>query len=434
MSIANEAAKYFKEKKGFDRLFVEFEKRYKGLERIGGNAILEHVTDDEFITIRGVIGDKLKRNGDKLSVPLLLFEEKLQGTKFSGITLLTLIEAYTGKTIITNKEKQLTFEQEKERFFIELHQAHPGSNSDFIMAKISEKSPGTLQVHALYQQDKKALKTVLGASLNAVNKLPLQQPKRLALFATDVTDSPHFFDVKTEAGHLLISFLQLLLEREGWVYKPNPNAEEITEILSTHRIWRDDVLNFVSCFGIRGYKDNEDLFKVLEGAIEEKTICNLPLRDVFRLKRVEAYKQKVFVVENSSLYASLIEEFQDKPFMPSILCTHGRMKLSALQLLDKIAKSNNVIFYAGDHDPQGLSIAENLIKRLESKVKPWRFDNESYLLSLSDETFDSEKMLTNIKEPQLQELIQIMLEHRKSAFQEKLIEHYYNDILRELTT
>lgn len=76
MNIANEAARYFKEKKGFDRLFVEFEKRYKGLERIGGNAILEHVTDEEFITIRGIIGDKLKRNGDKLSVPLLLFLKK----------------------------------------------------------------------------------------------------------------------------------------------------------------------------------------------------------------------------------------------------------------------------------------------------------------------------------------------------------------------
>lgn len=229
-------------------------------------------------------------------------------------------------------------------------------------------------------------------------------------------------------------FLQLLLERDGWVYRTNPNAEEVTEILSTHRIWRDDVLNFVSCFGIRGFKDNEDSFKVLEGAIEEKTICNLPLRDVFRIKRVEAYKQKVFVVENSSLYSSIIEEFQDKPFTPSILCTHGRMKLSALLLLDKIAESNNIIFYAGDHDPQGLSIAESLVKRLKSKIKPWRFDKESYLLSLSDEMFDSEKMLTNIKEPQLQALIQVMLEYRKSAYQEKLIEHYYDDILRELTT
>lgn len=100
----------------------------------------------------------------------------------------------------------MAFEQEKERFFIEIHHTHPGSNADFIMAKISEKSPGTLQVHALYQQDTKALRTVLSASLNAVNKLPLQQPKRLALFAADVTDNPHFFDVKTDAGRLFISF------------------------------------------------------------------------------------------------------------------------------------------------------------------------------------------------------------------------------------
>ncbi|MDR6553965.1 TIGR02679 domain-containing protein [Paenibacillus qinlingensis] len=434
MSIANEAAKYFREKKGFDRLFIEFERRYKGLERIGGNAILEPVTDEEFNTIRGVIGDKLKRKGDRLSVPLLLFEEKLQSTKFAGITLLTLLETYFGRKIVTNKEKQLTFEQEKECFLTEIHQAHPGSNADFILEKIREKSPGTLQVHALYQQDKKALRSVLSATLKAVNKLPLQQPKRLALFASDVTNNPHYFDIKTEAGRLLISFLQLLLEIEGRIYKTNVNAEEITDILSSHGIWRDDVLNFVSCYGIRGYKDNGETFKVLDGAIEENSICNLLLRDMFRIKRIETYRQKVFVVENSSLYSSLIEEFQDKPFMPSIVCTHGQMKLSALMLLDKIAESGNVIYYSGDHDPQGLSIAESLAKRLKSKVKFWRFETESYLLSLSDELFDSETMLTNIKEPQLQSLIQVMLEHRKSAFQEKLIEHYYDDILRELTT
>lgn len=434
MSIANEAAKYFKEKKGFDRLFLEFEKRYKGLERIAGNANLEHVTDEEFIAIQGVIGDKLKRKGDRLSVPLLLFEEKLQSTKFAGITLLKLLETYFGRNIVTNKEKQLTFEQEKDRFLTEIHQAHPGSNADFILEKIREKSPGTIQVHAFYQQDKKALRTVLSASLKAVNKLPLQQPKRLALFASDVTDNPHYFDIKTEAGRLLISFLQLLLEKDGRIYKTNANTEEITEILSSHGIWRDDVLNFVSCYGIRGYKDNGETFKVLDGAIEENSICNLPLRDIFRIKRIETHRQKVFVVENSSLYSSIIEEFQDKPFMPSIVCTHGQMKLSALLLLDKIAESGNVIYYSGDHDPHGLSIAENLAKRLKSKLKLWRFETESYLLSLSDETFDSEKMLTNIKEPQLQALIQVMLEHRKSAFQEKLIVHYCDDILRELTT
>ncbi len=73
MNIANEAARYFKEKKGFDRLFVEFEKTVQRLRTHWRQRILEHVTDEEFITIRGIIGDKLKRNGDKLSVPLLLF-------------------------------------------------------------------------------------------------------------------------------------------------------------------------------------------------------------------------------------------------------------------------------------------------------------------------------------------------------------------------
>ena len=84
--------------------------------------------------------------------------------------------------------------------------------------------------------------------------------------------------------------------------------------------------------------------------------------------------------------------------------------------------------HSGDHDPDGLSIGQNLVKRLGSKVNLWLFDEKSYLSSLSEDEFTSVKKLKNIYEPQLQGIKNAMLIHKESAYQEKLVDSYLQDI------
>jgi uncharacterized protein (TIGR02679 family) len=431
MGKAIQAAQYFKGQSGYERLFFEFYKKYKSLQRIGGVVTIKNVTPEEIKTFEGFFAKKMRTSSEHINISMSSFEVELQKTTFVGISLLELLEAYYDEIIIGNRDEKEMFEFEKVRFFKEMCEKSEGENSTIILEKIIQKRPGTVQVHALYQKNKPLLSLILPFLFAAVNALPLASPKRLPLFASQITGNPHFFDMDTEAGKILVSFLQALLESEKVKeYESVPGVEELTEILNYYGIWRDDILNFVTCYGVRGYKENGELFKVMEGANSERTPCNVLLRDVFRLKKVEVNNNCVFVVENSSLYSSIIDFFEKEAEMPSIICTHGQMKLSAIRLLSKISDAGNVIYYSGDYDPEGLIIAQTLIRRIGENVRMWRYDIENYISSYSNVDIKpvSLKKLDGINDSRLKEVAGLMQLKKKAGYQERLLDAYIQDI------
>lgn len=93
-------------------------------------------------------------------------------------------------------------------------------------------------------------------------------------------------------------------------------------------------------------------------------------------------------------------------------------------------KNISNIFYSGDFDPEGLSIAEKVLVRNDGYAKLWHMGREDYELCLSEEEISEERIhkLDKIKLPCLQEVKSLMRETKKAGYQERFIETMLYDI------
>src|SRR5690625_7116617 len=106
----NEAIKYFKGELVYRKLFHAFRKKYESLGRIGGTVSVKDFSDDELEELGkffGLPGDQLSLRG---SISLRAFEEQMERTRFSSLTLKTLLDGYFGEVIISKKEQKLAKE------------------------------------------------------------------------------------------------------------------------------------------------------------------------------------------------------------------------------------------------------------------------------------------------------------------------------------
>lgn len=109
----------------------------------------------------------------------------------------------------------------------------------------------------------------------------------------------------------------------------------------------------------------------------------------------------------------------------SILCGNGQPNFSVFVLLDKLTK-NSTVYYAGDFDPEGLQIAQNLKKRCPEHFILWKCEAE-YYQKYKFEVRPDEKRLRKpekIDLPELQEIKEAMQRKKYATYQEAMIEEY----------
>src|SRR5699024_9472980 len=82
----------------------------------------------------------------------------------------------------------------------------------------------------------------------AIQSLP-QKVERLPMFSQRVTGDPHAFDLQTDLGRMLIHLFVFLQSEEDdqLIGKVPTSTEEINNVLERFHIYRDDLLNFVTC-------------------------------------------------------------------------------------------------------------------------------------------------------------------------------------------
>lgn len=136
----------------------------------------------------------------------------------------------------------------------------------------------------------------------------------------------------------------------------------------------------------------------------------------------------LYVFENPSVFSEVLSKTSNEK--PSLLCTSGQLKLASLVFLDKVVQNVDKIYYSGDIDPEGISIAYKLKKRYKDKLVYWRFDLPSYYKSKSNIKFDDrrKKQLETIDDEELRPLIKEVLNCGCCGYQEVLIEDYIKDI------
>jgi hypothetical protein len=130
---------------------------------------------------------------------------------------------------------------------------------------------------------------------------------------------------------------------------------------------------------------------VLFGVWEEQI---LTLRQVERFAGRQTQNlqvDKVFVVENPSIFAELVDavlsRMKDLDASQTgdvsatvIICGNGQPTVAVIRLLDWLCGTSKVIMqYAGDLDGKGLSIAQGLQVRYPSNFLAWRMDKKQVI-------------------------------------------------------
>lgn len=429
---AKEAAAYFKSKKGFNSLFALFLKKYQSLGRIGGSVVIKNATSEEKNDIGGFLGEDFSRE-QELKISMLKFEKILDDTRFSGASLFEVLEFYNGKKLVSNKEEAENKEKEQKKFLHSFYDRNKNSMQMIWMNAILEKRKGTQHIYTLYNQDKHKLQNAFEHVFHALERLPLVDYQRLPIFASAITSDPHYFDIGDYGGKLLISALQVILEEtENKETISSPNAEQVTEILDCFGIMRDDVNNYVSVYGVKGYDAYKNPDILLEMACNQNRVLNIPLREMHALDKIEAINDMIFVVENSGLFSSLVDMLIEQNVKATVVCSNGQMRLATLMLF---RKSKARIFYSGDYDPEGIVIAKGLKNKFGDRVQYWRYGPEDYLCSLSNIEMDNTRLakLDNIVDTALAGIIHELKKHKRSGYQEEQIHNLIYDIVHSKT-
>src|SRR5699024_6916558 len=358
-----EAIEFFKSEHVYDKLFKLFRKKYESLGRIGGTIPVKKFSASELEEIGrffGLPGEQLETKG---TIALRAFEEQMEHTRFNTISLKQLLDAYFGETILSKKEQQQAREKCLLNFFADQEKQYP--ELTFWLTFIQEnKKEGRwiVQFAENYPNTFIELLKKLGC---AFRSLP-QEVERLPMFSQRITGDPHAFDLQTDLGRMFIHVLAVHraeIDEKSTVEIPT-STEEINVLLKQYQIYRDDLLNFVTCANLMA-ETGDGVDPVWKAAAKQNNVQIVPLRELIPLVSVYPGKGNVvWIVENSGVCATLLDYQPDAP----IICTNGQFTLATLMLMDLLVKEGNVLYYAGDFDPEGLGMAERLLERYPDSV------------------------------------------------------------------
>ncbi|MCP8969357.1 TIGR02679 family protein [Ectobacillus ponti] len=423
----NDRLRVFRDEPGFMKLFLLFKEKYRSLGKMGGTVSLRSFTDSEIEAIAGFLAQSADMLRQKGKVSLSEFEKALQHTSFSDFSLLQLLEATTGEPILTKSEQERLLQEEEEAFLQRLYDAYP--SGAWWWDRIRAKGVDVRWIWSLYREDAAALFDHLTACCEAFTKLPdAGKYEKLPLFAQRTTGNPHFFDSGTTAGKLLLHSLYIDQQHKGTQLARMPRtAEEIHELLGLYGIMKDDLWSFLSCRGFLA-ENEHGIHPVWEAAVKTNTVLNIPMKELVKLERIRpARGSTVWIVENSSVYSTIVDEVPDAP----ILCTHGQFRMASWVMLDFLVQSGCSLYYSGDFDPEGLVMAQRLKERYGEQVAFWQMDAKSYEAALSEEDISGRiSKLEAMYAAELQEVVSLMREKKVAGYQEGLTARLCEDIKR----
>jgi uncharacterized protein (TIGR02679 family) len=422
----SDTVQVFREESGFIKLFTLFKEKYRSLGRIGGTVSIRRFSYDEVEAIAGFLGQPVDKIFEKGTVSLLLFEKELSHTTFADYSLLQLIEEVLQESILSKNEES-SIEREKEKqFFRDLCLEYP--EGSWWWNWIESKPPDSRWIWSLYKQDSRELMDKLIVVFNAFQDLPFRNNKyeRLPLFAQRTTANPHYFDSNQLTGKLLIYCMQVYQQHKG-LRKPGilKTAEELNDLLSKFGLMRDDLWSFVTCRGFLA-ESEKGIHPVWKAAAETDTVVNIPIKELLRIKRIWPVKgNKVWIVENSGVCSTIFDEITVAP----VICTHGQFRTASWIMLDLLVESGCQLYYSGDLDPEGITMAQRLKDRYENVVTFWRMDLDSYKKSISDEDISSRlSKMESVTSSELHEVVNALKYRKKAGYQEGLVNELVQDI------
>lgn len=422
-----QAVEYFSDP-AFARLISSMSQRYRNLGRVGGSVRLERVTATERQALARVLGRDLD-DTNNITIRLVDLQAAIDKTRFAGIDLVAILQGVTGKPLVTRAEAQQKLASRKDAFFTSLLAQHSDSMCQLWLEHMRDNELEWRSIYRALLADPKLLTMELNDVLRALARLPSREAmvKRLPVWATEVTGDPHAFDARSNRGKYLLQALRF----HSVIPDANASSTETqAELLESFGLVRDDILNFVTCAGLIAENAAGEPAPLWLAAYQGGSVLNLPIRELSRVSRIypAGGGQCVFVVENSGVFSDLLDNLPGQP--PPLVCTHGQFKLASYLLLDKLVAAGVTLFYSGDHDPEGILMAQRLYERYAHSIRAWRFTEADYALAMSDAEVPERrlKQLHRVTATDLQDIAAAVRQHGKAGYQEKLRSHLLHDI------
>lgn len=418
----NQCKQYFESRPVFGRLFQKMREKYASLGHLGGYVVLTDVTREEAEQLGGFL-QKDYQNNTTIRVSMDLLKKALKNSKFSEFTWEEILEKFFSQPLVIKKQVQEEEQNTRNQFFQEMVKQADEEGRKWLQAVHETKQYGYYILMQQYTQNSKNLETILIMLFRAISNLPVRknQTKRLAVFAASVTGNPHYFDQGTLEERLFTSFLQFYL---GHTTLRINGAEEKNQLFYQAGILKDDLSNYVLTYGVMGLDKNGNLHEGLQGFCERKEATLITLQLLSHLSKAmsqDTANKTIYVVENPSIFSILMEHNPNS----CILCTNGQPRLAVFILMDLLVLEST-FYYAGDFDPEGLLIAQDLKQRYGKQLKLWNYKPTFYMENLSNVILSEQRLkkLKKIGIKELQLIKQLIEKEKRAVYQEKIFDTY----------
>ena len=418
MTRAETCAAYFRSNPAWRRPLEELLKKYRSYGRAAGTISLPDAMDEECDALRGLFGRPFS---PPLSFQAAAFESALQKTVFEGVTLAELLETYFQTTIQTKKQRRSELDDRIEQALTELA-AEQAAACEWLRALSDQRGNGA-QLLRRAGADGQDLAELLRPVCRAAAWLDGHpgQTVRLAVLSALASSDPHRLDAKTASGEL---FLHLLAFRRG---ESTPSsAEERDALYYRGGVLNDSISSSVTQIGLTLYAEDGE-HPAFRAFRLRRDICTLSLTNLASLTAARSISGKAYLVENQMVFSQLCDHAA--AFHSPFLCTSGQPQVAVLRLLDLLAASGTELFYSGDFDGKGLSIASQLLARYRGQLHLWHMAPEDYQRSRSGQNLSEASLrLLQHCDPLLAETVSALREHRKAGYQELLLRELLADL------
>ena len=373
---ARACAAYFQSRPGYRRILSELLKKYRSYGRPAGTIRLDDATQEECDAARSIFGRPFS---PPLRFHAAQFEAALQELRFGKVSLKEVLESYFNTEIRTNSELR---EAENSRFTTMMTQILKQTDNSLCIRWLQTLKDHQGDGYQLPRREAaKDLDGTRHALLQACRSLDLLEQRtqgmvRLAVLSAHATSDPHALDSGTLCGKL---FLRLLSFRSGLAVPAN--AEQRDRLYYENGILYDSISSLVTQTGLvllAGTAEHPacSLFR------QRREIYTLSLANLSGLTGARSPSGKVYIVENEMVFTQLCDHVSQ--FHSPLICTSGQPSVAALRLLDLLAREGTQLFYSGDFDGKGLSIAAQLCVRYPNLLKPWHMEIADYDRCRSD--------------------------------------------------
>lgn len=410
---------YFKARPVYQKLFTKMRKKFESLGHFGGKVTMSSLSDVEKEHLEGFF-QRGFRYQKSVTISAEMMQNALDGSRFADLNWTDILNAYFDETLIGKRVQEQQENEKRKLFFRQFLQCDDMSETGkrWLKQVLETKDVGYQALIRAYKEDREELSVVLGTLLRSIDHLPVQSGnvELLPVFSARLTGNPHFFDEKTLAGRLLELYLS-----DWFSDKKNSGiaaAEWKTHLLYRAGILRDDLSNYTLAYGIRGIKKDGTWHEGLAGFYKMREPVQCTLMTLGQLEGATGTSD-VYVVENPAMFSVLMSRNPEKTFV----CSNGQPRLATLVLLDFLSRKSQ-LWYAGDFDPEGLIIAQNLKRRYGQRIRFWNYQKDVYYKVISDVDLDEVRLnkLNSVQDVELRKIADEMLDVKRAAYQEAMLD------------